>query len=209
MKRFHLEAGQRYGLLTVVDFGILAGQKIVLCRCDCGESRFIKQAGRLSRGATRSCGCLRVEAGRRSRKHGGWRTPEYEAWSGAKERCAIKPGQKSYEYYGGKGIKVCEQWRASFPAFLKDMGPMPAPGYTLERLDNSQGYEPSNCIWLKRELQSRNRSCVLLSMEKAARIRAMRSSGCQMKEIASAVGVKLHNVKTVLHQGLWALEAAL
>ena len=92
-------------------------------------------------------------------KHGeksnGKVSPEYRAWQNMKERC--KPSHKDATRYAGKGVSVCDRWANSFETFLHDMGRKPSSLYTLERIDNSKGYEPTNCKWATRADQSRNR----------------------------------------------------
>lgn len=77
--------------------------------------------------------------------HGMVGTPTYVSWYAMKQRC-LNPNNKSFKGYGERGITICHQWRDSFPTFLADMGERP-PGYSLDRVDNSKGYEPDNCRW--------------------------------------------------------------
>jgi hypothetical protein len=73
-----------------------------------------------------------------------------------KARCA-NPNHKAYYNYGGRGIKVCDEWVYDFNKFLSDMGPRPSKKHSLERGKNDLGYSKSNCSWETAEVQSRNK----------------------------------------------------
>jgi hypothetical protein len=79
------------------------------------------------------------------------------------QRCS-DPGAHAYHRYGGRGIKVCEEWRGSFVTFLRDMGERPE-GRTLDRINVDGNYEPSNCRWATRLEQARNKSKPVASVE--------------------------------------------
>jgi hypothetical protein len=83
-------------------------------------------------------------------------TPEYMAWSGARQRCH-NPKNPAYYRYGGRGIEVCDRWRNNFAAFLEDMGRRPSADHSLDRKDNDKGYEPGNCRWATMIEQQHNR----------------------------------------------------
>lgn len=87
--------------------------------------------------------------------HGLSRTPDYKVWLSMRQRCNDK-AQDNYEYYGGRGIKVCERWN-SYTNFLSDMGKKPSPEYELDRIDCDGDYEPNNCRWVTRVEQARNK----------------------------------------------------
>ena len=70
-----------------------------------------------------------------------------------KQRCG-NPNYPDYAEYGGRGIRVCERWQL-FGNFLADMGE-PAPGMTIDRIDNDKDYEPGNCRWTDMKVQSNN-----------------------------------------------------
>lgn len=90
-------------------------------------------------------------------KHGWYGTPEYQAWQDMKRRC-YDSKRKSFNRYGGRGITVCDRWRSSFEAFIKDMGERPSPLHSIERNNNDGNYEPSNCRWALNSDQQRNKS---------------------------------------------------
>jgi hypothetical protein len=87
--------------------------------------------------------------------HGMTKTPEHRAWTNMLSRC-LNPNHPKYAGWGGRGIKVCDAWQASFMAFYADVGPRPAEGYSIDRRDNDGHYEPGNVRWVKRIVQQQN-----------------------------------------------------
>lgn len=134
------------------------------CSCSCGKMTIVVDQS-LKSGGTKSCGCLRVEVTQeRTTTHGHTSklrsktgsTPEYEAWKQMIGRC-YGTYTASYKTHGARGIRVCDDWRHSFGAFLIYMGLKPSPELTLERINNNGNYEPGNVKWATKKEQARNR----------------------------------------------------
>jgi len=154
--------GKSFGRLTVLKAGerrTATRGMYWLCKCECGT---IKEISALSlvRGLVVSCGCyckeinsLRVVHGQ-NRRHSK-KTPTYTSWAKMNDRCNNQKC-KEYQWYGAKGIIVCESWR-NFENFFKDMGVRPI-GTTIDRIDSSGNYEPSNCRWETAKNQANNTS---------------------------------------------------
>lgn len=90
---------------------------------------------------------------------------EYNSWRAMYRRCYETTNNKFY-LYGGRGIKVCDDWSPvvnkgdAFKNFLRDMGPRPE-GTTLDRIDGEKDYTPENCRWSDIFEQNRNRKSVI------------------------------------------------
>lgn len=152
--------GQRFGRLIVIKHvGINKWKNSTwLCQCDCGKKKTIC-GNNLRRKVTQSCGCLQVEGiAQRSTKHGhnkrGKTTRTYRSWMHIIQRCT-NPNNEYYYLYGGRGIKICRRWM-KFENFLEDMGESPGFGYSIDRINNNQGYYKENCRWTTPKEQQRN-----------------------------------------------------
>ena len=129
------------------------------CLCKCGATVFVT-GNNLCTGNTTSCGCWRSElSSGRFTTHGEThhRKPsrEYVAWISMRDRC-VNPRNKSYEYYGGRGVSVCLRWMESFEAFLSDVGRCPSEGMSIDRIDTNGNYEPDNVRWATASQQAYN-----------------------------------------------------
>ena len=105
----------------------------------------------LTLGKVSSCGCSQYAD--KVVKHGQSGSKTWICWRDMLSRCN-DPKNRSFKNYGGRGIKVCPEWH-SFAAFRKSMGDV-KPGMTIERKRVDGDYEPSNCEWVARAMQSKN-----------------------------------------------------
>jgi hypothetical protein len=113
-------------------------------------------------------------------------------------RCT-NPKRPDYAYYGGRGITVCERWRISFGAFLEDMGTKPH-GLSLDRIDNTRGYELGNCRWATKHEQMQN--------TRGTRLIAFGGRSMGIAAWAREIGINKESLRTRLLRG-WTVEAAL
>ena len=125
------------------------------CECACGKVKSVA-AQSLRNGDSGSCGCVSLLALRsRSRTHGMTRTPLYRIWSNIKRRTS-DPKSRSYRDYGGRGIRMCDEWFNDFSAFYSYVGDRPSAEHSLDRINNDRGYEPGNVRWVLKVVQANN-----------------------------------------------------
>lgn len=81
---------------------------------------------------------------------------EYRIYRSIIARC-YNERDEAYPEYGGRGITMSDEWRNSFEAFYRDMGPRPSKHHSVDRKDNDLGYTKENCRWATWEEQQNNR----------------------------------------------------
>jgi hypothetical protein len=184
--------GQIFGRLTVLQFIGRPKKSMYLCRCECGTEKVLAidvlQSGRVV-----SCGCYNREKSKwASVTHNLSRNPLYFVWAGMMDRC-YKETFEDYHNYGGRGIKVAEEWH-DVRQFVEDMTPGYQKGLQLERMRNDEGYSKSNCRWVTRKQNNRNkRTNVHLTVNGETRI---------LVEWAEITGIPVQSIGARVKKGL-------
>jgi hypothetical protein len=201
-KRLDL-TGSTFGRLYVITRGIKRGAKTVwVCQCTCGKRREIATY-LLTSGQTRSCGCLKSETTTaKNLTHGqsvrGATSGTYTTWANMMQRC-MNPNNDNFINYGGRGITVCGRW-LDFSNFFSDMGKRPARK-SLERVNNSGNYEPSNCKWATFSEQARNK--------RNNRILNFKGRSMMLSEWSEHLGIRLGTLSHRLYHYHWSIERVL
>lgn len=198
--------GQRFGRLTVLnradDHVSQSGRHRVMweCVCDCGKTTIVSGEA-LREGRTLSCGCYRHDyLVQKHTLHGETESRLYNIWQAMKNRCN-NPNVKAYRNYGGRGIRVCEEWMSGFGAF-RDWAY--ANGYaenlSIDRIDNNGNYEPANCRWVTDVAQASNR--------RTNRVYTINGETHTLTEWAEIKGLNPKTVFNRVYTG-WDIEDAL
>ncbi|MEC1716608.1 hypothetical protein [Schinkia azotoformans] len=156
--------GKKFGMLLVLEKRYKPEAKYKyywLCKCDCGKIKEIRndQLGR----STVSCGCYnkslnQTKIADATRTHGMTDTKLYSMWRDLRNRCYNKNVDR-YQNYGGRGITVCNEWKEAFEPFMEwAFSNGYKEGLTIDRIDVNGNYEPSNCRFISKKAQMRNKT---------------------------------------------------
>jgi hypothetical protein len=121
------------------------------CQCACGNVLTVTR-GNLLRNEGRCKSCSNYANIRHGQARTGKSTSEYRAWMHARERCN-NPNEKTYSYYGGRGIKFLFE---TFDQFFSELGFKPSPQHSIDRINNDGNYAPGNVRWATKKEQRAN-----------------------------------------------------
>lgn len=159
MSKINDLTGKKFGRLTVIKYygSNKHGRALWLCQCDCGNTKIVL-GNSLNSKLTLSCGCYNKEIIKKcNSKHNMAYSKLYKVWQGMKTRCYNK-NFMYYCNYGGRGITICDEWKSNFSNFYEwSINNGYEEGLTIDRINNDGNYEPSNCRWVTRAEQNRNK----------------------------------------------------
>lgn len=141
-----------FKLKMIGDIKTINGRKHADFKCKCGVV-FTRRVDLMIRNQDTSCGCSRVYG---KEIHGDYKKRIYRIWCKMKSRC-LNEKNDSFDYYGGLGVAVCQEWVNSYLSFKKwalDSGY--SDELTIDRINPYGNYEPKNCRWVCRTIQQRN-----------------------------------------------------
>ena len=165
MAHFKDLTGERFGRLVVIGVSrrVKGGKReryYWKCKCDCGRIKEVR-TDCLTGGLVQSCGCLKKEQNRinltKFHRHKLSHTKLWDTYYSMKSRC-YDPADKRYKDYGGRGIKVCEEWKNSFDEFANwAVSHGFDKNLQIDRINNNGDYSPENCRWVTQKENCRNR----------------------------------------------------
>lgn len=158
-------------------------------------------SNRLLSGNTKSCGCYKKEILKAKNKtHGLSKTRIYKTWLSMKDRCYRKKCN-AYSLYGGRGIKICDEWLFDFMNFYNwAMKNSYSDNLSIDRIDVNGNYEPSNCriVSMKEQANNVRRNHLIEYKGKTQ----------TLSQWSDEVGISSHTLLNRLQNG-WSIEKAL
>lgn len=152
--------GKRFGAwLVIKEIENNRSGRQFLCKCDCGVERVVNYSNLLSKRSS-SCGCTPRKYNIKYKKDIPNRDRLLNIYIGMKDRC-YNPNNKSYKYYGQRGISICKEWLDENVGFENFANWSNKNNYndnlSIDRINVNGNYEPSNCRWATNSMQSRNK----------------------------------------------------
>jgi hypothetical protein len=122
----------------------------------------------------------------------------YTIWKNIRQRCN-NPRHKQYTDYGGRGIKICDEWSDFLNFYSWSMANGYKDDLSIDRIDNDKGYSPDNCRWTDKFGQARNKRNLVM-------IRYQGKKKC-IAEWAEVFGLPYEVLRLRIKDG-WDLEKA-
>lgn len=122
-------------------------------------------------------------------------------------RCEY-PSATNYAYYGGRGIRVCAQWRedpAAFVAWALANGYR--SGLEIDRIDVNGDYEPNNCRFVTHVVNSQRRRNARCTEAQAALVRTLLGRGHSVSHAAKGAGVPYMTAWHISKGNTWRATA--
>ena len=166
-----------------------------LCKCDCGN--FCEKSSGAFKNISKiaSCGCMKGKKPHMTNLELKNYKPIHECYVNMKTRC-YNPNYELYSRYGGRGIKVCDEWKDNFKEFYNWAINGWKKGLTLDRINNDDDYKPDNCRWVDRIEQANNRHTNYLIKYKG-RIKTMAQWSRILKIDYSFIQIRMYKNKTM------------
>ena len=172
------------------------GSRIFLCECICGKL-IDRTFTALKYTLNVNCGCKNLG---RNKTHGLRQHPLYSRWAGIKKRC-YNPNYIDFHLYGGKGIKMCDEWKNDFKAFYDwAITHGFSEELVIDREFGDKDYCPENCRWITDE-ESSNNLCTNVKYEFNGKMLGI-------YQISRLVGIYDETLRDrVVNQGMSVYEA--
>lgn len=116
----------------------------------------------------------------------------------------VKGGDEKAQKYIDAGIVMCDRWRDDFWAFVEDMGPKPTKSHTVDRVDNTSGYNPQNCRWATKSEQLKNRNITKLTDALIRDLRKRYDAGESALSLSKEIGLSYDMVRLCVKRKTWA-----
>lgn len=152
--------GKKYHRLIIVEFLGSDNLNRTFCKCECDCGKIISvQFPNVINGSTKSCGCQKTDAviaRNLSNAHPHRKTRIFRIWKRMHQRC-YEINCDDYGDYGAKGVVICNEWHEYYNFYNWAISHRYADNLSIDRIEVTGIYEPSNCRWATPLEQARNK----------------------------------------------------